>query len=135
MPEPSGAFSFEQVLADADATHGDTCFDEKEHEAARQQPHGKDEQQRDRVAEAEMANFGNEHQDDQEANRKAAGHAQKDGVRRESDSLVEQPQFPDVPLMLRPSRFGMQRLEEARAIDHPVQASGNDVQERPDPRE
>ena len=48
---------------------------------------------------------------------------------------VEQPQFPDVAVVLGPLGARVEGLERPRAIDHARQAAGEHVEQRADPRE
>jgi hypothetical protein len=104
-------------------------------ESRREQHHRQDEQDRDAAAVIQVRELGDEQQCHNDADRDRTRHAQEHCVARKRDPPVQQPQFPDMPVMLGTTRIGVQPLEHARAIHHPVQASGNHVHEPADARQ
>ena len=65
----------------------------------------------------------------------ALDDAQEDRHVDHRDAAVDQPQFPDMAVMLGPGRARVDFLEAARAVDDAREAADHDVEDRADARE
>ena len=127
--------AFEQLLADMHRLERQPHLDQECDQPGRQQQHRGDERHRDHPADVEMRQRRAKHQRDDETDQDRARDAEPDRLVDHRQPPIDQPQLPDVPVVLDTLGDGMKLLDLARTIDHARHAADQDVENAGNTRE